>query len=99
MFVGFSKFTVANSMEEQVRQAFIARPHRVDQEPGFVRMEVLQGADDPREFWLLTYWENAESFRAWHRSHAYKESHEGIPSGLKLVPGSARIRALSLVTE
>jgi heme-degrading monooxygenase HmoA len=62
-------------------------------------MEVLQALDDQREFWLLTYWTDEASFQAWHRGHAYKEAHAGMPKGLKLVPGSAQLRRLRRVTE
>lgn len=61
-FVALSRFTVANGMEAEVRQAFADRPHLVDGTPGFVRMEVLAPLDDPREIWLLTYWRDEASF-------------------------------------
>lgn len=92
-FVALSRFTVANGMEEEVKRAFHDRPHLVDDAPGFVRMEVLSPVDVPAEIWLLTWWSDEESFRAWHHSHLYRESHAGIPRGLKLVPGSTEIRS------
>lgn len=99
LYIGFSRFTVANGKEAEVFDAFRARPHRVDAAPGFVRMEVLQALDDVREFWLLTYWTDEASFHAWHRGHPYKDSHAGIPRGLRLVPGSTQVRGLRQVTE
>jgi heme oxygenase (mycobilin-producing) len=91
-FVALSRFVIRNEMEESVRLAFIARPHLVDDAPGFVRMEVLSPVDDAREIWLMTFWTDEESFRRWHHSHLYRESHKGIPKGLKLVPKSAELR-------
>jgi heme oxygenase (mycobilin-producing) len=91
-FVALSRFVIRNEMEESVRRAFIARPHLVDDEPGFVRMEVLSPVDDAREIWLMTFWTDEESFRRWHHSHLYRESHKGIPKGLKLVPKSVELR-------
>lgn len=91
-FVALSCFSVANGMEAQVREAFRARPHAVDEVEGFVRMEVIQPAEDSSEFWLLTYWTDEACFRRWHRSHLYSESHAGIPKGLKLVRGRTEIR-------
>ncbi|HEX6898110.1 MAG TPA: antibiotic biosynthesis monooxygenase [Thermoanaerobaculia bacterium] len=91
-FVAMSRFTVANGMEDEVRQAFRDRPHLVDDAPGFVRMEVLSPVDDPREIWLLTYWSDEASFQAWHGGHLHHEAHKGIPKGLKLVPKSTVIR-------
>jgi heme-degrading monooxygenase HmoA len=90
-FVALSRFTVAH-MSDQVKQAFRQRPHRVDTANGFVRMEVLSPCDSPNEIWLITYWTDESSYRTWHHSHLYQESHVGIPKGLRLVPKSVSIR-------
>lgn len=86
MFLSISRFRVGNDLEGAVRDAFLARPHRVDEAAGFVRMEVANPSDDPAEFWLFTWWVDQASFRAWHKSHAYRDSHAGIPKGLRLDP-------------
>ncbi len=90
-FVALSRFTVAR-MTNEVKQAFQRRPHCVENATGFVRMEVLSPCDAPDEIWLITYWDNEASYRTWHRSHLYQESHRGIPKGLRLVPSSVSIR-------
>ena len=91
-FVALSRFVIKNDMKEAVRQAFLERPHLVDEAPGFLRMEVLSPLENPQEIWLMTIWTDEESFRRWHRSHLYHESHKGIPKGLKLVPKSAELK-------
>lgn len=83
---------VANDKTGEVKQAFIDRPRMVDHAEGFLRLEVISPLDTPDEIWLLTYWTDEESFRAWHKSHLYRDSHAGIPKGLKLVRGSAEVR-------
>lgn len=98
-FVALSRFVVANGMTGEVKRAFNERPHLVDSAPGYVRMDVISPLDRPEEIWLITYWRDAESFRAWHRSHEYHESHRGIPRGLKLVPGSAEVRHFEYVSS
>ena len=92
LFVAISKFAVANGMTQEVKDAFIARPHLVDSAEGFVRLDVLSPVESPDEIWLLTYWQNEESFRTWHKSHMYRDSHKGIPKGLKLDPTATEIR-------
>jgi heme-degrading monooxygenase HmoA len=92
-----SRFVVANDMDAEVKQAFLLRPHLVDNAAGFVRMDVLSPEDMPNEIWLMTYWVDIASFRIWHKSHAYHESHAGIPKGLKLVPGSVKLRIFTLI--
>lgn len=99
MVVVISCFTVKNGMEEAVREAFAARPHLVDGAPGFCRMEVLRPHGKPEEFWLMTWWQDEASYETWHRSHAYHDSHQYLPKGLKLVPGSTEIRRFEVVAN
>ncbi len=94
-----SRFTIANDLVSQVKEAFRNRPHLVDKQPGFVRMEVMSPQDKPEEVWLLTYWQDEASFHVWHKSHAYHESLQNLPKGLKLVPKSTEIRCFELFAE
>ena len=91
-FTALSRFVIANDMGDEVRRAFRLRPHLVDDAPGFLRMDVLSPVEDPREIWLITHWTDESSFRTWHHSHTYHQSHKGIPKGLKLVPKSVELR-------
>ena len=99
MFIALSQFTVANDMTAEVKNAFIDRPHLVDNASGFIRLEVISPLDNKDEIWLLTYWRDEESFKTWHHSHLYHDSHKGIPKGLKLVPKSARLRFFEHVSS
>lgn len=98
MFVASRRFIVRNGMQEEVRQAFLARPRIVDNAPGFQRMEVLRLLDKLEKFWLLTWWTDEASFADWHRGHDYHECHAGIPKGLKLLAGSVEIRRLEQIS-
>lgn len=91
LFVAVSRFRVANGMADQVREAFENRPHLVDESDGFLRMEVFSPLDADEEFILVTWWTDEECFRRWHHSHAYRESHGGIPRGLKLDPSRTKL--------
>ncbi len=98
-FVALSKFVIANDMSASVKSAFRNRPHLVDDAPGYLRMEVLSPSERPEEIWLVTFWTDEASFRAWHHSHLYHESHRGIPKGLKLVPGETAVRTFEHVAS
>lgn len=91
-FVALSKFVIANGMTTEVKAAFRTRPHLVDVAPGYLRMDVISPVERPEEIWLITFWTDEASFRAWHRSHLYHDAHKGIPKGLKLVPGQTQVR-------
>lgn len=99
MFLAISRFSVSNDLDESVRVAFQQRPHKVDEASGFIRMEVANPCDNPKEFWLLTWWLDAASFHAWHKGHSYRESHVGIPKGLKLDPAASRIMYFEIVAQ
>lgn len=99
MFIALSCFTIANDTSEDVRAAFRARPHLVDSADGFVGMEVMSPVGNQDEIWLMTRWRDQDSYTAWHRSHEYRESHKGIPKGLKLVPGSAVVRLFDVFAD
>jgi heme-degrading monooxygenase HmoA len=86
-------------MEGDVAEAFRARPHLVDDAPGFVRMDVLSPSEDAAEFWLVTYWTDEESFRTWHRGHAFRDSHAHMPKGLKLDPSATELRSFRHVAS
>jgi heme-degrading monooxygenase HmoA len=98
-FVALSRFVVSNGFEAEVKAALRERPHLVNRTAGFVRMEVLCPLDRPQEIWPVTHWRHADECRAWHRGHAYRESHRGIPKGLKLVGREPCIRAFEVVCE
>jgi heme-degrading monooxygenase HmoA len=96
-YVSISRFRVRNGMEQAVADAFRGRPHLVDDAPGFVRMDVLSPSEDAAEFWLVTYWSDEESFRTWHRSHEFRNSHSYMPKGLKLDAAFTELRSFRYV--
>jgi heme-degrading monooxygenase HmoA len=99
MFVALSRFTISNDMAAEVRQAFSARPHLVDEAQGFLGMQVMSPVENAAEIWLVTRWTTEQNYRTWHKSHSYHESHSGIPKGLKLVPKSVEIRFFNMFAE
>lgn len=90
-YVVLSKFTISNGMEKEVKEAFVKRPHFVDSAQGFIKMDVISPIENLSEIWLITYWKKEEDYKSWHHSHLYKDSHKGMPKGLKLVPGNTKI--------
>lgn len=98
MITVLSRFSVANGMEAEVRQAFVNRPHLVENAPGFLRLDVLSPAEHPAEFWLLTYWESEQHFRDWHKNHRH-ESHQLMPKGLRLDASNTKVQVFHHVAS
>jgi len=91
MHMVISRFRVRNGMEDEVQRAFRDRPRLVEKAPGFLGMDVHTDADDPTIFYLATRWASGRDYDSWHKSHSYRDSHAGIPKGLKLDPGFTKI--------
>jgi heme-degrading monooxygenase HmoA len=89
--VAISRFTVANGMTREVKDAFRNRPGYVNDKPGFVKMDVISPVDNPDEIWLVTYWTDRASYDSWHSSPDRRQSQQFIPKGMKVVPGSTSI--------
>ena len=84
MILAISRFRVANDFEKAVADAFGQRVGLVDDQPGFLSLEVFTDASDPKLFYLVTRWTDEEQFHAWHAGPAHRESHRLMPRGLKL---------------
>jgi signal transduction histidine kinase/heme-degrading monooxygenase HmoA len=99
MLLAISRFKVANGIEEQVRKAFLNRPHLVDTAPGFLGMETFTLHDDPAIFYLVTRWTNADHYKTWHSSPAHHASHKWIPKGLKLDPEFTQVTLMERLSS
>jgi heme-degrading monooxygenase HmoA len=97
MIIAMSRFRVANHRELDVRQAFLDRPCFVDDQAGFLGLEVFQDQADGAVFYLVTRWSDHSSFRTWHSSQEHKRSHELMPKGLKLDSAFTELRILERV--
>jgi heme-degrading monooxygenase HmoA len=97
MIIAMSRFRVIDRREQDVRQAFLNRPRLVDDQPGFLGLEVFQDQADCAIFYLVTRWADVSSFRTWHSSAAHHRSHELMPKGLKLDSAFTELRILEPV--
>jgi heme-degrading monooxygenase HmoA/PAS domain-containing protein len=97
MILVISTFKVKNGLEAAVRQAFLDRPHMVDDAPGFLGMEVLVDCQVDCVFHLHTRWTDELSFKSWHSGPLHKLAHRGIPKGLKLDPAYTAVRTYDVL--
>jgi len=97
-FTAISKFEVRNNIEDVVREAFRNRPELVEDADGFAGLNVISPKDNRAEFWVITHWENEESFQDWRDNHR-SESHQNILKGLKLVKRSFSLNYFDHITS
>jgi signal transduction histidine kinase len=91
VILALSRFRVANGMEQAVADAFSNRPGLVDAWPGFLGLETFTDTTDPAVFYLATRWTHRAAFHEWHHSAAHRESHRGMPKGLRLDPSETQL--------
>ena len=85
MFISINHIPVTPGREADFEQLFRQRERSVQEQPGFISLDVLKpGAkmqmgkpipDDSNEYQVLTRWQSAEAFRNWISSDSFKKSH------------------------
>ena len=81
MIVVANRIPVAEGWEEAFEERFRNRAGQVEQQPGFVRMEILRPVEEGGEapYVVKTYWESMEAFRAWTESEDFRTAHADPP--------------------
>jgi heme-degrading monooxygenase HmoA len=85
MFISINHIPVKKGREEDFEKLFRERDRAVEDQPGFVSLDILRpgsrmlmgGPPEPagNEYQVLARWENEQSFRQWVSSDAFKKSH------------------------
>jgi heme-degrading monooxygenase HmoA len=60
----------------ELERRFANRLHAVDGQPGFLSFELLRPVSGDNRYFVVTHWEDDESFQAWMNGPA-KEAHSG----------------------
>jgi heme oxygenase (mycobilin-producing) len=60
----------------ELERRFANRLHAVDNQPGFISFELLRPVAGETRYFVLTHWEDEESFQAWRNGPAI-EAHAG----------------------
>ena len=75
MFVVANRVPVQPDWTETFEERFRQRAGQIDQQPGFVRMEILRPVDADTPYVVLTVWQSKEHFQAWVGSDDFKAAH------------------------
>src|SRR5262249_230306 len=85
MFVSINHIPVKQGREEDFEKMFRERERAVEDQPGFLSLDVLRpgmkmlmGGPPERvdnEYQVLTRWEDEKSFRGWIHRDAFKRAH------------------------
>ena len=75
MFIVANRVPVAAGWEGEFEQRFRKRAGQIDQQPGFVRMQILKPDSENTPFIVLTTWQDKASFQSWVGSDDFKLAH------------------------
>lgn len=86
MFVSINHIPVKPGREADFERMFIERDRAVEEQPGFISLDILKpgmksfpgGKPEPignNEYQVLTRWVDQTAFRSWVQSDAFKKSH------------------------
>jgi len=78
-FVVSSEVTISPESAEALERAFRERLHLVEKAPGFQRLETWRDVTRPGVFQMVSWWDDADSFRRYMRSEEHRISHARIP--------------------
>ena len=77
MFIAMNRFKIKPGMEQDFIDIWKQRDSYLDEVPGFVSFNLLQGpsSDDHTLFASHTVWESERAFEGWTKSEAFRKAH------------------------
>lgn len=82
--------------EDTFEESFRNRAGQVEQQPGFVLMQILKSDTPHTPFVVLTTWRDRASFEVWLKSEAFEAAHSNCTAGVAL-KGDGRIEAYGAI--
>jgi heme-degrading monooxygenase HmoA len=74
-YVVANRVFVKQQYTEEFEQRFRNRAGQINQQPGFVLMEVLKPQSEKTPYVILTHWQNQQAFQDWIGSEDFKLAH------------------------
>ena len=78
-FVAHSEIFIDVDAAAVLEDAFSNRLGKVDEWPGFIRLEVWRDDGTPGRYVMVSWWTDREAFKTYMRSDDHKRSHARIP--------------------
>jgi len=98
MYIVANRVPVALSWRERFEERFRTRAGQIDQQPGFVRLQVLRPADVTSPYVVLTIWRDKAAFEAWVGSEDFRLAHQH-PLPQEAYTGEGRLEQHDVVLE
>lgn len=98
MYVVANRVRVAAGWEEKFEHRFQQRTGQIDQQPGFVRMDVLRPDTPETPYVVLTVWHDKSAFEQWIGSDDFRAAHSN-PMPPEAFDGDSRLERYETVVS
>ena len=75
-YVVANRVFVKPEFADEFERRFRLRAGQIDQQPGFLRMEVLAPRSEDTPYVVLTHWQDAQAFENWVGSEDFRRAHQ-----------------------
>jgi len=75
-YVVANRVFVKQQFAQEFEQRFRTRSGQINQQPGFVLMEVLKPQSEKTPYVVLTHWESEQAFQNWVGGDDFKLAHQ-----------------------
>ncbi len=75
-YVVANRVFVKQQYSQEFEHRFNNRAGQINQQPGFVLMEVLKPQSEKTPYVVLTHWKDEQAFQNWVRSEDFKIAHQ-----------------------
>ena len=96
MYIVTNRVPVAPDWRTAFEERFRQRAGQVEQQPGFVRMEVMRPAGEGLPYLVQTAWQDRAAFDAWLKSDDFKAAHAN-PLPKEAYDGEGRIEQFEVI--
>ena len=99
MYIAMNRFTVTSENAQAFEDLWLNRDSQLKDMEGFVEFHMLKGpeADGTILYASHTVWTSEDTFRAWTRSDAFRESHKRAGTTGKLHEGAPTFEGFSTI--
>jgi heme-degrading monooxygenase HmoA len=98
MFIVANRVPVAEGWEETFEERFRQRAGQIDEQEGFVRMQILRPQSDGAPYVVLTTWQDRASFESWVGSEDFKLAHAN-PMPKEAFDGASKMEMHEVVID
>jgi heme-degrading monooxygenase HmoA len=98
MYIVTNRVFVADGYAEMFEERFRRRAGQIDQQPGFVQMQVLRPDSPDTPYLVQTTWADRQAFEAWVGSDDFKLAHRD-PMPREAFSGEGGIERFEVVIE